>query len=199
MIRFCKGPVRPRADYLTAHLDMPGKHTMELYAQQRLNGRILDGTRIVLGGSEMIQVDVEMHSLIPAEQLKGWRLRYQVWPRDIAIRQNLATSNWYDLEAIIAGREAEVLDKDGAIIPQNEFLGIISKMAPPNSAALRWQVICGDDAGVHLQLQSLPGRFLDYYMSYRSEPSLYISIAKFSFLAIIYRFVVCFSLKVIFR
>jgi hypothetical protein len=157
MLRLYKGAIKPKQDFLIAHCSLAGARSVELLAQQRNNGRVLDAARMVLGGSEIIQVDVDLFEVVAAPALKGWRLRYQVWPRDINIRLNMATSAWRDLEAIIAGRDAEIVGADGAFIPQNEFLALLSESEGPCSAALRWQVISGDDGGIYLQLQSLPG------------------------------------------
>jgi len=157
MLRLHKGAIRPKSEFLIAHCGLGGPRSVELLAQQRNNGRILDAARLVLGGSDVIQVDVDLYDVLAAPTFKGWRLRYQIWPRDISIRLNMATSAWRDLEAIVAGRDAEIMNADGAFIPQNEFLGLLGESGGPSSAALRWQVISGDDGGIYLQLQALPG------------------------------------------
>ncbi len=157
MLRFNRGPVRPKAEFLLARPNIPGAHTVELMAQLRNTGRILDACRVVLGGEDIIQVDFDLFCAIPSPRLAGWRLRYQVWPRDINIRANLTTSNWHDLEAIVASRDAQIIDRDGAFIPQGEFLGMLADTDPPNSGSVRWAVISGDDGGLQLQLQGLPG------------------------------------------
>jgi hypothetical protein len=116
----------------------------------------LDASRVVLGGDSLVEVDIPLFDAIPTPRLAGWRLRYQVWPRDIAIRRNQTTSSWFDLEALLAGRDAEVFDRGGAGIPANEFLGMLSDMEAPNTAAIRWAITIGDDGNLRLQLQSLP-------------------------------------------
>ena len=130
---------------------------MDLLAQLRATGRILDACRLVLGGNEIIQVDFDLHCAVQADIFRDWRIRYQIWPRDIVVRRNQASSEWIDLEALVAGRDAEIVDAGGAFIPANEFLGLMSELDPQRTASLRWAVVQGDDGAVHLQLQSLPG------------------------------------------
>jgi len=156
MIRFCKGPVRPSQDFLHVPAASGSPQSVELLAQVRPSGRILDASRVVIGGDEVIAVDVNLFNAVPSPRLAGWKLRYQTWPRDIVIRRNQATSAWIDLEALIAGRDAEVLDREGAGIPANEVLGLLGELESPNAAALRWAVVLGDDSELHLQLKALP-------------------------------------------
>ena len=157
VIRFCLGGIRPAAEFLHAHAQIQGVHTVQLLAQLRSTGRILDAHRLVLGGTEILDVDIDISEAIPNPRLSGWRLRFQIWPRDIALRRNMASSNWLDIEAIVAGRDAEILDDKGALIPQNEFLGILADSTLPNSGSVRWVVTSGDDASLQLRLQGLPG------------------------------------------
>ena len=156
MIRFCKGPVRPSQDFLHVPAASGSPQSVELLAQVRPSGRILDASRVVIGGDEVIDVDVNLFNAVPSPRLAGWKLRFQTWPRDIVIRRNQATSAWIDLEALIAGRDAEVFDREGAGIPANEVLGLLGELESPNAAALRWAVVLGDDSELHLQLQALP-------------------------------------------
>ena len=156
MLRVCKGPVRPNHEFHHAQASIPGRHTVELQAQVRPSGRILDASRLVLGGAEVIEVEINMSDAVPSPRLQGWTVRYQAWPRDVAIRKNQATSAWIDLEAMVAGRDAEVTDHNGAGIPSNEFLGVLAELDPPVGAAFRWAVTIGDDGRLQLQLQGLP-------------------------------------------
>lgn len=157
MDRFCRGPTRPMAEYLYSPSLIPGAKTAELHVQLRSTGRILDGSHIVLGGSEIIQVDCSVFSIVPNPHFKNWQLKFQLWPRDVAIRRNLATSSWTDFEALVAAREVEIFDRDGAQISNNEFLTILNQLQLPNAGSTRWAVIAADDGEIKLQLQSLPG------------------------------------------
>ncbi len=157
MLRLCKGPVRPKTEFLLAQATTPGERGVDLLAQLRATGRILDACRLVIGGTEVIQVDFDLHQAVPVDQFKQWRVRYQIWPRDVVIRRNQSTGDWLDIEALVAGRDAEIVDAGGAFIPANEFLGILGGLDPQRTASIRWAVVLGDDGGVHLQLQTLPG------------------------------------------
>ena len=157
MERYCRGSVRPLGQFLHAASSLPGNHTVELQAQLRNTGRIIDACRIVLGGTEIIQVDFHLYSVIPNGYFAGWRVRYQIWPRDVAIRRNMASSDWADIEAMAAGRDLEILDREGALIPPGEFLATLARLDPPNAGSVRWAVTTSDDSSFQLQLQGLPG------------------------------------------
>ena len=157
MLRFCKGPSRPMGEFLIAPSSVAGGRTVDLHAQLRGTGRIMDACKLVLGGSEVIQVDFNLYSVVPNDRFAGWRVRYQVWPRDVAIRRNMASSNWDDIEALVPGRNVEILDQEGAFIPQAELLTLMNQLEPPNAGSIRWAVTVADDAGLQLQLQGLPG------------------------------------------
>ena len=155
-MRYSRDKPRPHAEFLLAANSVAGRHTIDLHAQLRNTGRILDASKIELGGTDILEVEVNIQEAIPAPQLEGWKLRYQIWPRDIAIRRNMASSGWQDLEALVAGRDADKFDAQGTGIPANEFLGMLSELPEPNTGAMRWAVVIGDDSGLHLQLQALP-------------------------------------------
>ena len=157
MERYCRKPVQPLGQFLHAPATLPGPLTVDLKAQLRNSGRIIDACRVVLGGTEIIQVDFHLYSVIPNAAFAGWRIRYQLWPRDILIRRNMVTSDWADIEAMAAGRDVEILDREGAIVPQGEFLATLARVDPPNAGSTRWAVTSSDAATLQLQLQGLPG------------------------------------------
>ena len=156
MLRYSRGPTRPMADFHIAQSQLAGPRTVELLARIRPSGRILDASRVVLGGSEIIQVDFHLTQIIPNPRFNNWRIRYQIWPRDINLRRNQTTSSWSDVEALVAGRDVEILDAQGAIIPPAEFLELLASMDPPNVGSSRWAVTIADNDGLQLQLQGLP-------------------------------------------
>jgi len=82
----------------------PGEFGMELMAQIRNNGRILDHHRIVLGGDKMQTLLVPMTKMYPLPALHNYKYKFQFWPRDAAIRRNMCTSIWVDAANIIATR-----------------------------------------------------------------------------------------------
>jgi hypothetical protein len=156
MLRFTRGPIRPLADFNITQAQLAGQHSVELLAQLRPSGRVLDACRVVLGGTEILRVEINLFDVVPNPTFADWKLRYQIWPRDIGIRRNLTTSAWIDLEALIAGREVDLVDPQGALIPHGEFLNLLSNSEPPNTGACRWAVIISDNGELQLQLQSLP-------------------------------------------
>jgi hypothetical protein len=94
---------------------------IQLLAQLRPTGRILDNFRLSINSSEILDVELNLYHLLPVEVLKGHRLSYQYWPSDIRIRRNLTTSGWLDVPDLVATNNATVLDADGAGIPPGEF------------------------------------------------------------------------------
>jgi hypothetical protein len=92
-------------EFETAVPRVNGDVTMEVLAQLRPSGRILDNFRVALAGSKALDFDADLFSLIPAAIFKGWRVKGQCWARDVAIRANVFSSGWIDLAATIAMRE----------------------------------------------------------------------------------------------
>jgi len=156
MLRLHRGVIGQDVEFNHVNASIPGTHTVELLARVRDTGRVMGDTRLVLGGTDILEVNVRIQDAIPSPRLAGWRLKYQVWPRDITLRPNMSSSAWMDLEAMVTGRDAEVTDEQGTGIPPNEFLGVLEGLPDPKSAATRWAVVCGDDGGIHLQLKALP-------------------------------------------
>jgi hypothetical protein len=91
-----------------------GNVTMEVFAQLRPSGRILDNFRVALAGSKALEFDTDLFSLIPAAVFKGWRVKGQCWARDVAICSNVFSSGWIDLVATIAMRQLDAFDKPQA-------------------------------------------------------------------------------------
>ena len=58
---------------------------------------------------------------------------------------------------MVAFRDANILDRDGAGIPAAEFLRILADMdEEPDTAAFRWGLMVSDSMRMVLQLQALP-------------------------------------------
>jgi len=142
----------------TATPRITGDVSMEICAQLRPSGRILDNFRVSLGGSKILEYEADLGQLIPIPFFKGWRVKGQCWARDVAIRANIFSSGWIDLAATVGMREMEVFDKDGAGIPPGEFLRILNELDEdePNAASFRFAVVVGEDNKPRLQMQSLP-------------------------------------------
>jgi hypothetical protein len=60
--------------------------------------KICGNYRIVLGGSVTLKVDVPAKEAIFMGGSDNYRLLLEVWPRDIRIRENMMSSEWFDLE-----------------------------------------------------------------------------------------------------
>jgi hypothetical protein len=72
--------------------------------------------------------------------MKGYKLRYQYWPRDIHIRRNLTTSSWVDVLDLVATNNMTTLDHEGTGIPNRE------------STAIRGAIVVGEDGFLKLPL-----------------------------------------------
>ena len=133
-------------------------YTMELMAQLRPSGRILDGFRVALDGALPLQREVDMATIIPSATFRGYRLQLQYWTRDINIRRNTLTTAWQDVPELVAANDTVVLDATGAGVSPGEFQRLLqaSDEEDPDSAAIRWAIIVGEDGNPRLQLQSLP-------------------------------------------
>ncbi len=131
---------------------------IELLAQLRPTGRILDNFRFAVNSQEMLDVELDFHQLLPTDSVKGYKLRYQYWPRDINIRRNLTTSTWTDVLDLVATNNITILDREGSRIPASEMRQILDELPDegPEAAAIRWAVVVGEDGLLKLQLQSLP-------------------------------------------
>ena len=131
---------------------------VELLAQLRPTGRILDNFRLAINGSRILEAELDLASMLPSNTFTGFKLKYQHWPRDVAIRRNMTTSCWIDVPDLIAANNATVLDPNGAGIPNNEFRRILDELPDdgPESCAIRWAVAVGEDSLLKLQIQSLP-------------------------------------------
>ncbi len=77
-------------------------YVMELLAQLRPSGQILDHFRIALDGSAALSKELDLGQLIPSTLFKGHKLAFQFWPRDIQIRRNMVSSAWVDVPALVA-------------------------------------------------------------------------------------------------
>ena len=154
--------VLPAEDYELATPRIEGELTAEVMAQVRRSGRILDQFKIVIGGSKQLEVDIDLHALMPLGDFKGWRMTGQFWPRDLAFRQNTFSTAWIDAIVTIRMREVKTFYQNGAEIPQREVLRIVEAAAEeegcPEGASFRWAVVAAEDNFLRMQLQSLPGQ-----------------------------------------
>ena len=132
----------------------PGEFGIELLAQIRDNGRILDHSRLVLGGSAIQSAAIQMTSMFSLPSLTGWKFKFQYWPRDVTIRRNMCSSVWVDASTMIGSKEAVVCDANDAQVPYEAVLGILNEKKV--EAAIRWVAVAGEDSKMKLHLHSLP-------------------------------------------
>jgi hypothetical protein len=135
-----------------------GELVLELFAQLRPTGRILDNFRLAMDGSKLLTVAADLGAIIPANRFAGHKLRFQQRPRDIAFRRNMFSTGWIDVVEMVLANEASVYDHAGEVVPNDVFARAVADLpdAGPETASLRWAVTVGPDRRMVLQLQSLP-------------------------------------------
>ncbi len=145
-------------DYDTEVPAISGEFTVELFAQLRNTGRILDSFRFALDGTKALEAYVDLDKVIPVPELKGLQAYIQCWPRDIRIRRNMLTSSWVSITDGITGNDMDVLDENGAGVAAGTVLRILERLpgTGPTNASTRWAVTVGADNFLKLQLQGLP-------------------------------------------
>jgi hypothetical protein len=149
----------PSEDFELAAPRFAGRLGAEIMAQARPNGRVMDHWRVALGGSEILLASTDLTKIIPAaSSLPKWRLSYNMWPRDIVIRRNMACSEWTDVLSLIERNDVIIDDNMGEPVLNTLVLGELKKIKSkePVSASFRWAVVIGCDHSMELQLQSLP-------------------------------------------
>ena len=145
-------------EFETATPRNPGDLGLELMAQIRPNGRIVDHWRLATGGSKILEAKMRLSMLMPAAaELPEWSIVLQCWPADLAIRRNMTSSIWLDLKDMLASNKVTVEDNETNPVAGALVLEAISGMPPTaNSAALRWAVSVSASGKLELQLQALP-------------------------------------------
>jgi hypothetical protein len=155
MLRLFKA-IRPKQGF---HVDEPptsSKHTAELFATVRNNGRILDEFKCVLGGSEVVESDFSLGLIFENPVVAEFTARIQRWPRDIDLRKGLLSSTWQDFKKMVTNRDVCILDKEGGGLSANDFLKACSEMEEAENAAIRWAIVLNDGGRLAIQLQGLP-------------------------------------------
>ena len=133
---------------------------IEVMAQVRPNGRVMDHWRVSTGGTALLKAAIDMAFIIPATAaLPRCSLAYEMWPADIGIRRNMTTSAWIDVTTLLAANEVTAMDETGQPV---DCATIIEKLQalPARSvitASLRWAVCISEDGQLEVQLQCLPG------------------------------------------
>ncbi len=135
-----------------------GEFNVELFAQLRNTGRILDNFRLGLDGATLLEVSVDLAAVIPVAAFAGWRLTQQFWERDVAIRKNMVTSAWVTITDAVASQDCDLTDADGAGVSASEFVRTIAKLPGngPTNGSTGWAIVIGGDGLLKLQWQALP-------------------------------------------
>ncbi len=132
-------------------------HTAELFATVRDNGRIINDTRMVLGGSEIFEACFKLGKIFKFPGFKDWSLHLQRWGRDLDLRKGLLSGLWQDVSSLVSMREADVIDENGAGIGHAKFLRLIGDPDDgAEQAAIRWAVALNDRGRLVVQIQGLP-------------------------------------------
>ena len=134
-------------------------YTVEILAQVRPNGRVMDHWWAVLGGSKALEAEVNLPDVVPAAAgLPKWRLTYQQWPRDVIIRRNMTTSGWLDLLTLLTANEVGVMSETGENVVNATVVEALSNLPDKatNSASCRWGIFVGEAGKLELQLQCVP-------------------------------------------
>ena len=143
----------------------PGDLGLEVMAQARPTGRVLDHIRTVLAGSQPITVTFSTRDIFLAPDIPAARLKLELWPRDVLIRRNMASSEWADVLTILTSNELLIDPVPGpsaaanAALATNEALVAYLNAAADkktHSAAIRWAIGAGADNMMELVLQALP-------------------------------------------
>lgn len=146
-------------DFETGSTHKPGSHVLELLVQARPSGRCADHWRLILGGSKILEAEVNLATICRSAALAPYKIVFQAWPKDVVIRRNMTTSAWLDGQSLLARREFTCF-RVGSEGPCQED-EILQEMAKEEdigkkSFSLRFAVVAGHDNFLHLELQGLP-------------------------------------------
>ncbi len=149
--------VFPMEEYPTAIARCPGKASIEVMAQARANGRLIDHFKVTINGSEVLNVNFPLSAVFSVADMPDWRIQWDIWPRDIPIRRNMSSSNWADLYSGILSNEIFVFDDKGPV-PKDKIEGFFQqgKGKLTLHAAFRWAVGISDDLRMMVGLYALP-------------------------------------------
>jgi hypothetical protein len=146
--------VFPLEGFATAAARSGARFAMELMAQARPNGRIIDHFRVALGGCGQLDVTLPLRRTLVVPAALGWNLKFQIRPRDVELKRNMVTSDWSDVVSIIKANDATVENGQDEVIPVKTVLAEIAKSK--RAAAVRFGAFIAEDHTMMLGLQCLP-------------------------------------------
>ena len=133
---------------------------MELMAQVRPNGRVMDHWRVALGGSRILTANIELAKICRSPTVAPYRVEFQAWPRDVILRRNMTSSAWLDGLELLARREFVVYKQgEDEACQEDHLLEVLATETDlaMKSFAFRFCVGVGADRRPTLELQGLPG------------------------------------------
>ena len=84
----------PAEDFELAVPRNPGTLGLEVMAQVR----IVEHVRTAIGGSKILRVNFNTRDIFLTATLRATPLQLEMWPRDINLRRNMASSEWIDVK-----------------------------------------------------------------------------------------------------
>ncbi len=151
--------VFPIEEFDSAQARDPGGLGLEVMAQIRDNGRLLDHFRVALGGRDILTVETNLSKVFHDNKMSTYRLRFQYWAKDIFIRRNTTTSAWRGVHEMLAERDAILLREDGSSLQRDEAMEVLKsddENTTEKEASIRWAVAVGDEGDLRLNLVTLP-------------------------------------------
>jgi hypothetical protein len=99
-------------DFVTASANVVGDYTLEVFAQLRNTGRILNHFRCV----KHLEIKAGLMDMIPNKCFRGWRYRTQKSPSEVVIRKNMFSSAWVETPTTLLFNEASVYNAAGQVV-----------------------------------------------------------------------------------
>jgi len=150
----------PLEDFEIAAPRNPGDLGMELLAQSRQNGRVMDNWRIAIGGSKIISATFNIKNfLIGSENFPDLEVKFQSRPEEVKIRRNMSTGEWMDISDLLRSNDVLVQDEsEQDPVTNADLLESLNKITDKNfsSFSIRWAVVASASLKMELHLQSLP-------------------------------------------
>jgi hypothetical protein len=114
---------------------------------------MLDHFRATMGGSRILDISFQMANIINLPAANSWKFKMQTWLRDVVLRRNMTTSDWVNVDAIIAAKDGCVMTVEESmktLVPHAEVLASLQEAGV--AAAMRFAVVVGGDQRLWLML-----------------------------------------------
>ena len=138
-----------------------GEAVMELMMQLRPNGRIQDHFRLALGGNKMCKAKLGFGMILPTVDLQKLEVTFDFWVKDVKIRRNMSTSDWFDVADGIRANNIQLEDRLGTVLSEDDRAAVLVILEKSEnftkSASLRYAIVVGPDNRMWLELQGMPG------------------------------------------